>query len=160
MDRDPHPDIAPLAFLLGIWRGEGTGGYPTIEGFGYGEEIVFEEVGEPFVLYRQSSWARGDDHTPLHFERGFLRPGPEPGSVELTLAHPLGLVEVSQGRLEGQDLAFSSISVGRTPTGSAVSGLERRYRVRGDRLTYELDMSMDEVPLTRHLVAELHRSPQ
>jgi THAP4-like, heme-binding beta-barrel domain len=66
---------------------------------------------------------------------------------------------VSQGRLEGQDLAFSSISVGRTSTGSAVRGLERRYHVWSDRLTYELDMSMDEVSLTRHLAAELHRSP-
>lgn len=153
----PHPELEPLAFLLGTWRGEGDGEYPTIDPFRYGEEMVFEHVGDPFLLYRQSSWMLDDERTPLHFERGFLRPGAEPGSVELALAHPLGLTEISQGGIDGPDIVFASDSMGRSHTGSAVTGLARRYRVEGDRLTYELDMAMDETPMTRHLVAELRR---
>lgn len=156
---DLHPDLLALAPLLGTWRGEGDGEYPTVDAFRYGEEMVFEHVGDTFLLYRQSSWLLDDERTPLHFERGFLRLGATPGDVELILAHPLGLTEISEGRIDGADLVFASEAVGRTRTGSAVSGLARRYRVEGDRLTYELDMAMDETPMTRHLVAELRRDP-
>lgn len=154
-----HPDLEPVVGLLGTWRGEGDGEYPTIDAFRYGEELAFEHVGDAFLAYRQSSWLLDDERTPLHLERGFLRPGADEGSWELTLAHPLGLTEVAHGRLDGADLVFASTSIGHTDTGSAVSGLERRYRLEGDRLTYELDMAMDETSMTRHLAAELHRLP-
>lgn len=152
-----HDDLAPLAFLLGTWRGDGDGEYPTIELFRYHEELLFEHVGDPFLLYRQSSWLVGDD-APLHFERGFLRPGAGPDAVELTLAHPLGLTEVAEGTLSGAELSFASTSVGRTGTGSAVTALRRRYRLDDDVLSYEIDMAMDETAMTRHLVAKLRRA--
>jgi THAP4-like, heme-binding beta-barrel domain len=154
MPPQPHPDVEPLAFLLGTWRGGGVGGYPTMEPFRYGEEMTFEHVGDPFLLYAQRSWA--DDGAPLHLERGFLRPGGS-GRVELTLAHPLGLTEVAEGELEGTDLRLASRSVGRTATGSPVAAVRRRYRARGDELTYELDLELDAVPMTRHLQATLRR---
>ena len=152
-----HDDLAPLAFLVGTWRGEGDGEYPTIEPFRYREELAFEHVGDPFLLYRQSSWLVGDD-APLHFERGFLRPGVGPDAVELTLAHPLGLTEIAEGTIAGAELSFASTSVGRTGTGSAVTALRRRYRLDGEVLSYEIDMAMDETAMTRHLVAELRRA--
>lgn len=154
----PHPDLAPLRFLLGTWRGEGDGGYPTIGSFRYGEEMIFEEVGEPYLLYRQSSWTL-DEGTPVHFERGFLRPGMDTAKVELTLAHPLGLTEVGEGRVDGTSMDIASDAVTRTTTGDAVTALARRYRVVGEVLTYEIDMAMDQTPMTRHLSAELKKVP-
>ena len=151
-----HPDVASLASLLGTWRGGSEGFCPTIEPFVYREAMVFEHVGDPFLLYRQESWLLDDD-VPLHFERGFLRPGSEPGSWELTLAHPLGLVEISEGRLAGDALDLESLAVGRTGTGSAVSGVRRRYRLGADAISYELDMEMDATPMTQHLVGEVRR---
>jgi hypothetical protein len=152
-----HADIEPFAFLLGTWRGGGSGDYPTIDPFRYGEEMRFEHVGDPFLLYAQRSWLLGDDPMPLHFERGFLRPGARPGEVELTLAHPLGLTEVAEGSIRGTRIDLISTSVASTSTGSPVTRLERRIEVDGDRLRYELRMATTEVLPTRHLVGELRR---
>jgi hypothetical protein len=153
-----HGDVAPLAFLLGTWRGEGRGGFPTTGSFAYREELIFEHVGEPYLLYRQESWDLSDG-APLHFERGFLRPGEAAGSLELCLAHPLGLTEVAHGALADTafDLSATEADIGRTATGMDVTGLARRYRVEGDTLTYELDMATSETPMTRHLDATLRR---
>ena len=153
-----HGDVASLAFLLGTWRGEGHGGFPTIEDFRYREELVFEQVGEPYLLYRQESWDL-EDGAPVHFERGFLRPGEATGSLELCLAHPLGLTEVAHGLVQGTtiELTATASGIGHTATGMDVAGLIRRYRVEGDGLTYELDMATGSTPMTRHLEATLSR---
>jgi len=154
-----HPNVTPLAFLLGTWRGTGRGRYPTIEPFGFAEEIVIEHVGDPFLLYRQSSWA--EDGVPLHFERGFLRMGATADEVELCLAHPLGLTEVSHGHLEGTTIRCTTDgggAVGRSRTGSDVTSLTRRYRVDGDRLRYELDMGTERTSETMHTGSDLRRT--
>jgi hypothetical protein len=152
---DVHADLEPLSFLLGAWHGGGDGGFPTIGAFRYGEEMVFEHVGDPFLLYTQRSWLEADG-APLHFERGFLRPA-APGRVELVLAHPLGLTEVAEGTLQGTVMTTASTAMGRTTTGDPVIELVRRWRVDGDRLSYELEMATEMTPLARHLTGELRR---
>lgn len=147
--------LQPLAFLLGTWRGEGKGEYPTIEPFDYEEELRFEHVGDTFLLYQQASWSPSDGG-PIHFERGFLRPG-EPGRIELTLAHPIGLTEIAEGRLDGTAFELTSTDVGRTTTGLSTTAVHRRYRVDGDVMRYTTDMATDETPMALHLDAELHR---
>ena len=153
-----HEKVALLAFLLGTWRGEGSGGFPGIEPFAYREELVFEHVGEPFLLYRQESWSLPDG-APLHFERGFLRPGEEPASLVLCLAHPLGLTEVAHGTLgtTSIELTATTDGIGRAATGSDVTGLIRRYRLDDDALTYQVDMATAATPMTRHLDGKLER---
>jgi hypothetical protein len=149
------PEIEPLAFLLGTWRGAGTGGYPTIDPFDYEEELSFEHVGDTFLLYAQRSWSPADG-APIHFERGFLRRGAD-GLIEFTLAHPLGLTEVSEGSLDGTRFELTSSAIGRTGTGMDVVSVVRRYQVEGDSLRYETDMATERTSLTLHLAAELHR---
>jgi hypothetical protein len=150
--------FAGLAFLLGTWRGSGEGEYPTIEPFGYEEEISVEYIGDTFLVYTQRSWS--DDGAPIHLERGFLRPGAD-GEVELTLAHPLGLVEVAHGRPVGDRVTFETAEggVGRTRTGSDVTGVVRRYAVDDDTLSYEVDMATERTEMTIHLRGALRRQP-
>ena len=149
------PSLQPLAFLIGSWRGEGEGEYPGIDPFRYTEELAFEYVGDPFLLVTGSSWTL--DGAPLHFERGTLRPVGG-GRVDLTLAHPIGVAEVSEGTVDGANVTLRSTAVVRAATGSPVTEIERRYHMEGDRLSYELDMAMEGVARTFHVRATLARA--
>jgi hypothetical protein len=88
-----HPSLGALAALVGTWRGEGEGHYPTIAPFRYGEEVVFAHDGRPVLAYRQRTW-NIDSEAPMHVESGFLR-GQMDGHAELVVAQPTGFVEVA-----------------------------------------------------------------
>ena len=156
MEPPLHPDVLPLAFLLGTWQGEGKGEYPTIQSFGYGEEIRFWHVGKPFLAYSQRTWAL-DDGRPLHAEMGYWRPQAG-GRIELVMGHPTGVAEVSEGTFTGTAIDVASTTLGRTESAKEVTRLERSFRVDGDLMTYELRMAAVGVTLTHHLSAELKRS--
>ena len=47
-----HEAVGKISWLLGKWKGEGCGVYPTISPFMYGEEIVFNHVGQPMLSYK------------------------------------------------------------------------------------------------------------
>lgn len=150
-----HDAVTPLSFLLGRWAGEGEGSYPTIEPFGYGEEITVSHVGKPFLAYAQRTW-RLDDGRPLHAETGYWRCA-SPIHVELVVAHPTGVVELSEGPLSATSLVLSSRTVSGTASAKDVTALVRRITVGEDRLDYELDMAAVGLPLTNHLRAVLRR---
>ena len=152
-----HPDVEPIAFLVGTWRGEGRGVYPTITSFEYGEEIRFAAVpGKPFLSYQQRTWAI-DDQRPLHAETGYWRPKPD-GRLEVVLAHPTGISEIEEGRVDGGVIDLTATSIGLTATAKEVTGLTRRFELVGDdELHYEVRLAAAGQPLQGHLTAELRR---
>ncbi|MEU4344393.1 peroxynitrite isomerase [Nocardia sp. NPDC023852] len=154
-----HPDIAMLAPLLGTWRGKGQGEYPTIEPFGYVEEIRFGHLGRPFLTYRQKTRA-GDDGRPMHAETGYLR-RPRPDRVELILAHPTGITEICEGSLtidgDRVQMELDSTNIGRSSTAKLVTALGRTIRLSGGTIDYTLRMAAVGEPLQHHLAATLHR---
>ena len=151
-----HPELEPLAGLLGTWRGEGAGEYPTISSFRYGEEVRFWHVGKPFLAYAQRTWSL-EDGRPLHAESGYWRAKPG-GVVELVLAHPTGIVEVQEGRLDGGRIELHSTAMATTATAKQVTAVTRRFDLAGDRLGYTLAMAAVGLPLQHHLAAELQRT--
>jgi hypothetical protein len=150
-----HPAITPLRFLLGVWVGEGTGQYPTIEPFRFGEEIRVVHVGKPFLFYVQRTWAL-DDGRPLHAEAGYWRHTGD-GQVELVLAHPTGITEVELGQLDGTALRLRTTRLAPTPTAKRVDALERDIDVKGDTLTYTVRMAAVGLDLQHHLSGALTR---
>ncbi len=165
-----HVLCAPLAGLVGTWRGEGAGVYPTIPSFGYGEEIAFAHNGKPFLAYSQRTWAldasdAGPAGRPLHAETGYLRPqpGPHPASgphtglpVELVLSMPTGHLEL--GSASWRDGVLRSVAtITCTPSAKVVTDVVRELTLDGDELRYTLAMAAVGLPLQGHLTATLSR---
>ncbi len=150
-----HPDAAVLEFLLGRWRGEGEGRYPTVGPFAYVEEVEFTHTGKPWLAYRQRT-QHPSDGRPMHAEDGFWRPVGG-GRVEVVLAHPTGHLELSAGRVHGCRIELTSQRVVVSPTAKLVEQIVRDVRVDGEVLRYELAMAAVGQPLLPHLVAELVR---
>ncbi|MCU1455235.1 MAG: bioC 2 [Acidimicrobiales bacterium] len=149
-------EVAALGAFVGRWVGAGAGEFPTIEGFAYTEEIELRPVpGKPLLAYSSATRAV-DDGRALHGERGFVRLLAD-GSVELVVAHGFGVVEVAEGFVEDTELVLASTCVAGTSSAKEVTAVERRYRVDGDALTYELAMAAVGEPLTHHLRARLTR---
>jgi hypothetical protein len=162
-----HEAVQPLAFLLGTWHGLGVVGYPTIEGSRYEQEIVFAHDGRPFLSYSSRSWLIDDEGQrvrPAASEVGWWRPGAEPRSVEVMLAHHTGIVEVYVGEVVFNKVELATDLVARTETAKEVAGLKRLYGLVGGEegtprdLAYAIDMAAVGQPLQAHLSARLVRA--
>lgn len=163
-----HEAVAPLAFLLGTWRGTGQGSYPTIDDFSYTEEITFAHVGKPFLAYTQKT-RHATTESPLHAETGYWRPvgtgvagSPSAEMVmEVVLAHPTGLLESLSGRFvpseDGGAFELRCPAVLTTASAVDVTATERHIVIDGDTLTYDVAMAAVGHHLTHHLHATLRR---
>lgn len=154
-----HPDCMPIAWLLGTWRGNGHGDYPTIEKFQFGQELVFAHDGRPFFHYFSRSWIIDEDGNKVRdaaLETGFLRARPG-GHLELLLTHPTGFAEIWYGEVDGAKFELVTDAVARTSTAKDYAGGKRLYGyVEGD-LLWAYDMAAMGQPLQPHLWARLQR---
>jgi THAP4-like, heme-binding beta-barrel domain len=157
---EPHPDLAPLTFLLGRWEGAGVGGYPTIDSFRFGQVLTFSHNGKPYLIYVSRSWlldADGVPGRPLAMETGFWRPQPE-DKVEVLLAHPSGITEIYLGEVAGTKIEMATDVVVRTSSAKEVTAGHRLYGLVGQDLAYAYDMAAVGQPLQPHLSAQLKRT--
>src|SRR5260370_36906478 len=135
-----NPALGPVVFLLGTWRGEGEGQYPSMKPFRYREEIRFAHNGKPFLIARQRTEAI-DSGQPMHGEAGYLRLVGD-GRVEFVIAQPIGYAEISLGRIEGRRIDVECASVGRPPAAEPVTSVRPSVCMDGRALRYQLKMGL------------------
>lgn len=160
IDPTLHPDIAPLAWLVGRWEGAGVVGYPTTESNNFGQEVVVSHDGRPFLRWESQTWLldeKGEKVRPSGTELGFWRPGGEEGEVELLLAHPTGIVEMYYGTVEPARVEVKTDGVLRSPHAKEYSAAHRMYGYVSSNLMWVMDMAAMGQPMTSHLSAELKR---
>jgi hypothetical protein len=150
-----HQELATISFLIGTWRGEGKGEYPTVDPFAYEEEIRFWHDGRPLLFYEQRNW-NAASKAPMHSETGFWRPR-EGGAIEVVLAHGFGVAEIEEGEVHGRRCELRSRSLASTSTAKVIREVTRTCELEGDVLTYQMAMAYGDTPLTHHLRAELRR---
>jgi hypothetical protein len=154
-----HPNVAPFAWLLGSWEGGGDGDYPTIEKFRFGQELIFQQDGRPFIHYMAKSWlldADGNKVRDAAQETGFLR-CLEGGAVELLLTHNIGFTELYVGTVDGAKLELSTDAVVRTATAKEYVGGHRLYGLVEGDLWFAMDMAAMGQELQPHLWGKLVR---
>jgi hypothetical protein len=156
-----HPSCAPLAWLIGTWAGNGHGEYPGIEPFHFGQEVLFQQDGRPFIHYMSRSWIVDADGNPVREaaqETGFLRPQAD-GTLEVLLTHNLGYAEIWHGDLDPEQPRFEIVTdaVARTATAKEYTGGKRLYGYVNGDLMYAFDMAAMGHELQPHTHAQLKR---
>ncbi|CAH2246764.1 THAP domain-containing 4 [Pelobates cultripes] len=109
-----NPAISPLAWMLGTWVSEpaGKGEFPTITPFNYKEEAVISHAGQPMLNFTICS-SNPDTGKALHRECGFIRINPGTNQVAFICAQNIGVVEIEEGEVEGEQLTLTSRSLSR-----------------------------------------------
>jgi hypothetical protein len=154
-----HPDCAKVAWLLGTWRGNGHGDYPTSDAFQFRQEVSFTQDGRPFLIYGSRSWIvdeAGETVRPAAIETGFLRAKAD-GSVEVLLSHQSGIVEIYLGEVEGAKLEMSTDAVVRTASAKEYAAGHRMYGLVEGDLLWAYDMAAMGQELQPHLWGRLVR---
>ncbi len=161
MDEGQMQAMELLRRLVGRWEGKGTASFPTIQTFDYREETKFAiPETKPLLHYDQRTSRRKDsgEYVPSHWETGFWRIL-SATEIELLCAQSGGRVEVARGTLtptgDGFIARFSSTLIGND---ERMGRTAREIRLRGNSLSYSLQMSTTAVPqLTAHVSAELEK---
>ncbi|MFF0096977.1 FABP family protein [Streptomyces canus] len=164
VDREPAPHalLGPVLGFLGVWRGRGRGGYPTLDGdFAYAQEVRFSHDGRPFLRYEARAWLVDGDGAPLRpaaRESGWWRLQPD-GRVEALVTQPTGITEILVGHAGQGTVDLSTHTVALTPTAKEVTATRRRYTLADTgTLDFVHDLAAVGQPLQHHLSATLRRA--
>jgi hypothetical protein len=158
---DLHPALLGLLPFVGVWRGRGQGGYPTLDSdFEYAQEVRFSHDGRPFLAYESRAWIVAPDGTPVRpaaREVGWWRPVQGGDEIEVLLTHPTGFLELYLGTVDGTRVEMATDAVVRTAGAKEVRSGHRLYGIVDGALLYAYDMASVGQPPTPHLSARLER---
>lgn len=165
---DLAPELYPLAWLVGTWRGVGVLEYPGIEKTTVTQEITFDHDGGPYLRYEATikTDAAGDEEPVVwSTETGYWRVTPEPHegikegqtSLEVLLADPAGRVSVYIGAAGDGRIDLVSDVIARTTTGAEVTASNRMYGNVAGELMWVHSLAAFGNPLQSYVSAQLAR---
>ncbi|KAK3744751.1 hypothetical protein QZH41_013297, partial [Actinostola sp. cb2023] len=157
-----HQALSSISWLIGKWKGQGCGIYPTITPFEYFEEVDIDHFGKPILTFNAKSWSTDASQAPMHYESGYLRVKPNTSTLAFMLAHNAvtvgflltGFSEVEEGEFTDKEIHLKSHSIGRMTFSSVptVTKAERIYKLTDqDTMEYVMNMETDTSPLQKHL---------
>ncbi|MGK5743069.1 FABP family protein [Micromonospora sp. URMC 103] len=159
-----HPTLDGLLPYIGLWRGRGRGGYPTIEDFDFAQEIRISHDGRPFLLYESRAWILDEQSRPVRpagREVGWWRPVLDgdraTDELEVLLSTPTGVMELYLGRRTGTQVELVTDAVVRTSTAKEVTAGHRLFGIVEGALLYAQEMAAVGQGLNPHLSARLLR---
>jgi len=157
-----HPDLNPLAWLVGTWRGKGHGEYPGVEKFQFMQEVVFNHDGRPFLNYYSRSWLIDDNSEiirPAASETGFWR-AKDNKVIEVILAHNTGIAEGWVGVHDGPKIQLAMDQGYSSPSAKIVTAGSRLYGLVEGELFFAYDMAAEGKTLQAHIWSSLERQTE
>ena len=154
-----HPNLMPLAWLVGTWRGKGKGEYPNVPGFQFAQEVNFNHDGRPFLNYFSRSWLIDDNNEiikPAASEVGFWRVK-DNNVLEVVLAHNTGIAEGWVGIVKGAKIQLEMDQGYSSPSAKIVTAGSRLYGLVEGELFTSYDMAAEGQTLQAHLWSSLER---
>lgn len=168
---DLAPEVYPLAWLVGTWRGEGVIAYPTVPEAPFVQEVVFDHDGGPYLRYtstlRLPAEANDEHGTDLVWstETGYWRVPPErpedlPGDktpLEVLLCDPSGRASVYVGAVGNGRVDLVSDLIARTATAAEVTASKRLFGLVEGDLMWVWELAAFGQPLQSYASAQLVR---
>lgn len=176
------PEVYPLAWLVGTWRGEGVVAYPGIDEAAFTQEITVSSDGGPYLRYSSTirlveapddasaleGEAESGDGAVWASEAGYWRVPPERPDdvpegrhpVELLVSDPSGHVAVYVGAVGNGRIDLVSDLIARTATGAEVTAGRRLYGLVNGELMWAHDLAAFGHPLQSYASARLSRTDQ
>jgi hypothetical protein len=156
---DLHPDLTPIAWLIGRWEGSGKATYPGTKDFDFGQQIDFAHNGGSYLHYLSQIFEVDDQGMairPLDMETGFWRPQAD-GGLEVVMCSPAGYAEIWYGSVEGSKIELATDAVARTASAEDYAAGQRLYGNVGDELLWTFDKAAQGYSLQTNMWARLRR---
>lgn len=168
------PEVYPLAWLVGEWRGEGMIGYPSIPETKFTQNVTFDHDGGPYLRYvstirlpeqAATESSQTIEETIWSTETGFWRVAPERPEglsedrtpLEVMLCDPSGRLTLYLGAVGNGRIDLVSDLIARTSTGAEVSASNRMYGLVEGKLMWAWDLAAFGHPLQSYASAQLTR---
>jgi hypothetical protein len=174
------PEVYPLAWLVGAWRGEGTIGYGPIDQGRITQEVSFTAGEGPYLAYTARTWLAApappapnapDPADPAdpsgqlwHEESGYWRVTPgqnrqdPPFEVEALVADPAGFLSLYLGEVDGPRVQLGTDAMVRTASAAEVTAATRMYGLVEGDLLWAWDIAGFGEPLGSYMAAHLKRA--